>query len=658
MDLKRFGLFLVLSWAILLGSNMLFGKRPNPQAPAPVSTQDAGTNAGAGVGTGATLEPQAAIANGALPWEETLVVGPAEGLGRFRASFSSLGGVLAELRTADYFTSGQRDLDKTDPINWMPLVKPVRTPEGVRGSLSLRPGPSGEAFVPYNLEEVHWEHEVLNENGVVWGVRFWHKVESTGLLIEKTLRLEPGKHEWQVELALTGGPGETGNRTGRFLLTPAMGMVNAAADPYYKEPKARACGESDGDWIADSKMVDPKGNPRTGGFSVGDRLLYAGVDNKYFAMLLRAAEGPEGDLARASMADASWRLEQDPSWTKNLPKGYDAGPYRHVVADMGLNLAIPADGERLVCAFRLYSGPKERDEFASILPAHEGLLRKDLGYFDGIATFLLKVLQMFHGLVGNWGVAIILLTLTVRLALFPFNRRSQTHMARHATKMKRVQPKINEIKEKYKNDPKKLREEQARIMQEEGAFPPLGGCLPPLVQIPIFFGLFSALRVAFELRHAPFLWVTDLSMPDRLAHLGWNTHLPFVGVLDWLNILPLLMVVLWIVQQKVMPKPTDPQAMQMQKMMMWMPILFGVFLYNYAAGLSLYMVTSSLFGIFEYTIVRRIWPLDDTEQPKKQSKLAARLQEAMKEAQRMQEAKASAQRGGKSGGKGGGKKGR
>ncbi|HPF15375.1 MAG TPA: YidC/Oxa1 family membrane protein insertase, partial [Planctomycetota bacterium] len=210
--------------------------------------------------------------------------------------------------------------------------------------------------------------------------------------------------------------------------------------------------------------------------------------------------------------------------------------------------------------------------------------------------------------------------------------------------------------EKYKNDPKKLREAQAKIMQEEGAFPPLGGCLPPLVQIPVFFGLFSALRVAFDLRQERFLWIEDLSMPDHLAHLGWNTHLPIVGVLDWFNILPLLMVVLWIVQQMVMPKPTDPQAAQMQKMMKWMPVMFGVFLYNYAAGLSLYMVTSSLFGIFEYTVVRKIWPLDETEPVKKaKGKLAMRLETAMKEAQRLQEQKKAIQPG-KGTSKGQGKK--
>ena len=250
---------------------------------------------------------------------------------------------------------------------------------------------------------------------------------------------------------------------------------------------------------------------------------------------------------------------------------------------------------------------------------------------------LTAILSFFHGIAGNWGVAIVLLTLFVRLALFPFNRRSQTAMARHATKMKRIQPRLNELKEKHAKDPRKQREEQARIMQEEGAFPPLGGCLPIFVQIPVFFGLFSALRTNFDLRHARFTgWINDLSEPDRFMRLGWNV--PLLDM-EYLNVLPPLMVVLWIVQQRVMPKPTDEQALRMQKMMMWMPILFGFFLYNYAAGLSLYMITTSAFGILEQTVIKKIWPIDDAEQPKKKGGFMDRLAKMQEQAKALEEMK-------------------
>jgi len=231
---------------------------------------------------------------------------------------------------------------------------------------------------------------------------------------------------------------------------------------------------------------------------------------------------------------------------------------------------------------------------------------------------MLAVLRFFHGLCGNWGVAIILLTLLVRLVLFPINRRSQTAMARYQSKMKRVQPKLEEVKKRFASDPKKLREAQARIMQEEGAFPPLGGCLPMFLQLPVFFGLFSALRTSFDLRQAPFgLWIHDLSRPDQLLRL--DLRLPLLPDIEYLNVLPILMVVLWVLQQLGMPKPADEQAARMQKMMMFMPVIFGVFLYNYAAGLSLYMMTTSGLSIIEQKVIKKLWPIDDTEVVKKKS---------------------------------------
>jgi YidC/Oxa1 family membrane protein insertase len=136
--------------------------------------------------------------------------------------------------------------------------------------------------------------------------------------------------------------------------------------------------------------------------------------------------------------------------------------------------------------------------------------------------------------------------------------------------------------------------------------------------MPIFIGLFSALRTSSDLRHQPFaLWIDDLSRPDELMYLGWDV--PIIG-LEYLNLLPILMVVLWILQQRGMPQPTDEQQARMQKMMMFMPIMFGFLLYNYAAGLSLYMITSSGLGIFEQKVIKKVWPVDSTEAaPKKAS---------------------------------------
>jgi YidC/Oxa1 family membrane protein insertase len=191
-------------------------------------------------------------------------------------------------------------------------------------------------------------------------------------------------------------------------------------------------------------------------------------------------------------------------------------------------------------------------------------------------------------------------------------------MARYQAKMKRVQPQIEALKKKYEKDPTRLRQEQTVLMQKEGAFPPLGGCLPMFLQVPVFFALFAALRASYDLRQAPFaLWIHDLAKPDQLARIDFNTHLPFIGTIEYFNLLPILMVVLWVLQQRLMPKPTDEQALKMQKIMMIMPVFMGFFLYNYAAGLSLYMITQSTLGIAEQMIIKHFWPLDMTEQPKK-----------------------------------------
>jgi YidC/Oxa1 family membrane protein insertase len=210
-------------------------------------------------------------------------------------------------------------------------------------------------------------------------------------------------------------------------------------------------------------------------------------------------------------------------------------------------------------------------------------------------------------------------------------------MARYQRKMKRIQPQIEELKKRYAKDPQKLRQEQAVLMQKEGAFPPLGGCLPMFVQIPVFFGLFAALRVSFDLRQAPFYaWITDLSKPDHLLRLDLN--LPLLGSIPYLNLLPLVMVVLWVAQQMMMPKPPDEQQARIQRMMLFMPVVMGVFLYNYAAGLSLYMITQSGLGIVEQVVIKRFWPLDDTEKPAKKksgwmARIAALQAEQMKKIQ-------------------------
>jgi YidC/Oxa1 family membrane protein insertase len=343
-------------------------------------------------------------------------------------------------------------------------------------------------------------------------------------------------------------------------------------------------------------------------FNVPEPLDFAGVYNKYFAFLLR----PDSALARRSLSSARYEpVHPLPgTWPEDRPSGF-------VRTVLPLKLSLPAPGETSeTYRYLVYAGPKLAEEIEADHRAHELVLESDLSTFSSIGHVLLVVLGFFHRLTGNWGWSIILLTICVRGALFPLNRRSQTAMARYQNKMRRVQPKLEEIKRRFANDPQKQREAQARLMQEEGAFPPLGGCLPMLLQIPIFFGLFSALRTSPDLRQAPFmLWVKDLARPDRLLEL--DLTLPLLPDVRYLNLLPLLMVVLWILQQRGMPKPADEQQAKMQRMMAFMPIVFGFMLYNYAAGLSLYMITTASMSILEHGFIKKRWPVKDDEPEKK-----------------------------------------
>jgi YidC/Oxa1 family membrane protein insertase len=237
-----------------------------------------------------------------------------------------------------------------------------------------------------------------------------------------------------------------------------------------------------------------------GSLSGPGRFSFGGVHNKYFAFLLHP--DPENEPAVGAVQGARYLRVYDADFAREFPDEA-ASAWLQIDCELDLMIQVPPTGGETLQRYRIYAGPKSEHDLVAAWPAHQVLIDEDLGFFSGVAKLILGLLRFYQGIIGNWGWSIILMTFTVRLLLFPFNRRMQTSMARYQTKMKRVQPLINAVTEKYKDDPTKLRQEQGRIMQQEQAFPPLGGCLPMLLQIPVFWGLFQALRVDFELRQAP-----------------------------------------------------------------------------------------------------------------------------------------------------------
>lgn len=245
------------------------------------------------------------------------------------------------------------------------------------------------------------------------------------------------------------------------------------------------------------------------------------------------------------------------------------GLYRASIITPPLALA---PGEAKTVSMRLYAGPQELEKLKVLAPGLEFVV--DYGWLTVLAYPLFLLLDWLENLVGNWGVAIILLTVLIKLIFYPLSAASYKSMAQ----MRKLAPRLQALKERYGDDRQKLHEAMMKIYQEE-KINPLGGCLPILVQIPVFIALYWVLLGAVELRQAPFaLWIEDLSAPD-----------PYY-------ILPLIMAATMFIQMKMSPTPPDPvQA----KVMMIMPIVFSVFFFFFPAGLVLYWLVNNVLSILQ-----------------------------------------------------------
>lgn len=223
---------------------------------------------------------------------------------------------------------------------------------------------------------------------------------------------------------------------------------------------------------------------------------------------------------------------------------------------------------------------KDYDQLTSLGDGLKASL--NFGLFGVISVPMLKVLKFFYQVIPNYGVAIILLTLIVRLLTFPLQFKSYKSMK----KMQDVQPELNKIKEKFKDDPQKLQKETMELFRRAGANP-LSGCLPMLLQLPIFFAFYRMLYSSVELVDAPFFgWIVDLSIKD-----------PYY-------VLPVLMGIAMFGQQKLMPTTSaDPTQ---QKIMLFMPLIFAVLMKDLPAGLNLYIFVSTLFGIVQQKLTYRV----------------------------------------------------
>jgi YidC/Oxa1 family membrane protein insertase len=251
-------------------------------------------------------------------------------------------------------------------------------------------------------------------------------------------------------------------------------------------------------------------------------------------------------------------------------------------------VAATAPGQSTSLTMPLYSGPQEQQNLQAIAPGLEHVV--DYGYLTIIAVPLFKILKFLHGWLGNWGLAIIGLSVLIKLVFFPLSAASYKSMA----KMRLVAPRLQKLKEQYGNDRARMNQAMMELYKTE-KINPLGGCLPIVVQIPVFIALYWALLGSVELRHAPFYgWIHDLSAQD-----------PFF-------ILPALMMVSMFIQTRLSPTSPDPvQA----KIMTIMPLVFGIMFFFFPAGLVLYWLVNNILSIAQQWQITRVIEGGKTKKP-------------------------------------------
>jgi len=371
----------------------------------------------------------------------------------------------------------------------------------------------------------------------------------------------------------------------------------------------------------------------------GDNTLaWLASENRYFVVIssphIKADTQETGDVPALEEVypKISTTIYPDAKADKDLPD--DA---RHVLIGLtsqSLQLKPGQSTQPADLSLDLFVGPREDVIFAQApykAMKFEKTIRYSLGGFCGVCTFqwlanlLLSFLELLHSVVFDWGIAIVILVIVVRLILHPLTKRGQIGMMKMGKQMAAVQPEIAKLKKKYADDPRQMQAEQMKLFREKGINPASGalGCLPMFLQMPIWIALYAMLYYAIELRHEPAFYgvfqafadwpfLADLSSADRFIPLFANDgghvfNLLFIR-LDYssINILPILMGITFFINMKfTTPPPMNDQQATQQKIMRVMPLLFPFFLYSAPAGLTLYICASTMAGIVDSYIVRK-----------------------------------------------------
>lgn len=486
---------------------------------------------------------------------------------RFEATLSSRGAALTHfvLRDAQYATGVNGfDLSTTpDKERWRSLRTLFRGPE------------AGDQLkydrFPWKLEKVEGDK----------GCKFTY--EDEGARIEKTVTAGSRPFELNVETTITNlaeGPKKHQLAIGTYSyrtneeIKGSLGRVS----PFQTELSCAS---------GSDVVRKNKDDFKSGSFAVPGVDRYAAVNTHYFTQAL--IPEPSGAPAVVTEAPRCDLLAEE--WARfpgQSPSDDDAAAVYHAkLVYPAKELAPKASATYRQTAF---FGPKERDILAHAAGGRPKLGDViNLGFFTPVARVLVGVLIFFHDHVtfGNWGVAIIAMTLCLRVILFPLTLKSiKTTIA-----MRRLKPEVDALNEKFKDDPQAKNLAMMELWKKHGVNP-FGGCLPQLVQMPVWFAMYTTLQTAVEMYHTKFLWFTDMSAPDRFY------------------VLPLLLGVFMIVQQRIVPQQgMDP--VQAKMMMYIMPAVFTVMMLFLPAALGVYMLTNSVLQIGQQLVLEQIAPRSD-----------------------------------------------
>jgi len=537
------------------------------QSPSVSNQMAAATNAAPATNVVAAVSPAEAPAQpfvASAAEEETLTVTN----GDARYVFTTHGGGIKQIELLRYPETVAKGRKKADTNRVATLNTQAPVPVmAILGDAALQ----GDGVFKLERTDLGVRAEKQLENGLVIVKDF---AATSNYLFEASIRLE---NRSSSDLSISAQEWVIGTATPMFALDKQAsvyeGVMWSDGGKTHDTPKS---------WFDNRSFLSCLGRPsvpRTEYRGGEENVAWVSAHNQYFAIVAMPPTNAPSVVARS--------VQLPKPSADELPEGSSPPPppvgFQTAINYPGLVLKAGETFERQIT---FYAGPKEYRRLADIAAAKGNNLDSlmHFGFFGFVSKGLLLGMNWLHDtLKFGYGIAIVVITFIIKMVFWPLTAASTRSMKRMAA----LQPQMKALQEKYKDDPAKMNRKLMEFMRENKVSP-LGGCLPMLLQIPVFFGFFTMIRSAIELRGASFLWVLDLSQPDTLTYIAGFP----------INLLPLLMGATMLWQARLTP-PSPGMDPTQQKLMKYMPLMFMVFLYNYSAALTLYWTTNNLLTILQ-----------------------------------------------------------